>query len=260
MGLLFQNWKTLKDDVVQATSGRLFKRHWWYRSWTVLDSARVLTRPGACFHYGFIVIQWEAMEPILSAFFRPKGGVDWKYSHINHYLRSRNSHRNDPLRRLMIDFGHSQATDPRDKIYAFLSVAKDGHEIVPDYTASVQEVYTKVAKVYISKEHNLELVRTHHRGYSHTELPSWVPDWPISRVTRRNWTVDLDGKSLFNAGYSYNPSSAGTLLSPLVEGIEFGGMDILKASGVILSSIVDLADTIDLRLYETSDWIEKVRL
>lgn len=41
----------------------------------------------------------------------------------------------------MMNFEHSGAADPRDKEYAL--------NIVPDYTASVQKIYTGVVKMYI---------------------------------------------------------------------------------------------------------------
>ena len=75
----------------------------------------------------------------------------------------------------MIDLRHSQATDPRDRVFAYLGIAKDAMR-------SCQIIhYTDVVKVHLNKDRTMEITCTHHRGYSDLELPSWVPDWSINR-------------------------------------------------------------------------------
>jgi len=49
----------------------------------------------------------------------------------------------------MIDFGHCEVSDLRDKVYAFLGIAKDGYKIIPNYKASVQQAYTDAVKAYV---------------------------------------------------------------------------------------------------------------
>jgi hypothetical protein len=87
---------------------------------------------------------------------------------------------------LMIDFGHSRATDPWDKVYALLNIAGDGSKIVPDYMASAETVYTDVVKMYIANERDMDIIYMHHRGYGDINLPSWVPDWSISGTSTQN--------------------------------------------------------------------------
>lgn len=67
---------------------------------------------------------------------------------IYNFVRLINSHKNDTLRTIMIDFGHSLAIDPRDKAFAYIGIAKDDQEIIPDYTASVQKAYADAVKIY----------------------------------------------------------------------------------------------------------------
>lgn len=80
----------------------------------------------------------------------------------------------------MLSFTNSyDSTNPRDKIYALLSLARSTLPI--DYSQSVSEVYFNITK---------ELIQTHTRGVhllglagcaakqtSSFELPSWVPDY-----------------------------------------------------------------------------------
>ncbi|KAF2422415.1 HET-domain-containing protein [Tothia fuscella] len=75
----------------------------------------------------------------------------------------------------------SQATDPRDLVYAFLGLKGDDDiDIQPDYAASVDEVYTRVAMAFIKGTHSLGMFRSLSQYQEQIEialLPSWVPDW-----------------------------------------------------------------------------------
>jgi len=96
------------------------------------------------------------------------------------------------------------ATDPRDKVYSVLSLARvpveegppgkgDPAEVaVPprmriDYTASVSQVYQRTAKYLINRDRTLDILCIHsaHRDPDgSSDLPSWTPDWrvPVSKV------------------------------------------------------------------------------
>jgi hypothetical protein len=63
---------------------------------------------------------------------------------------------------------HAVATDPRDKIYSVLGLPElfahsspsdfDPSFLFPDYTASVQDVYSKAAKAIVSKTNSLNVL------------------------------------------------------------------------------------------------------
>ena len=89
-----------------------------------------------------------------------------------------------PLRLLSIlsNFRDLEATDPRDKIFAFLSLAEDDLGLAPDYYADARDVFTQATKAMIQKR--LALARlsvlSHVQDASDTRiqgLPSWVPDF-----------------------------------------------------------------------------------
>ncbi|KAF4451526.1 heterokaryon incompatibility (het-6OR allele), partial [Fusarium albosuccineum] len=48
-------------------------------------------------------------------------------------------------------FRDLEATDPRDKIFAFLNMAEDGLGLVPDYAAEVRDVFIQAAKAMVNK-------------------------------------------------------------------------------------------------------------
>lgn len=94
-----------------------------------------------------------------------------------------------------------EATDPRDKVYSILGLARvpmtTGIDTTAadsrtaafpvDYTRSVSEVYQDVVKYLVNKDRNLDILSillTHRNASSDEDLPSWVPDWrvPISEI------------------------------------------------------------------------------
>lgn len=82
---------------------------------------------------------------------------------------------------VLSDFRELEATDPRDKIFAFLNLAEDGLGMQPDYSADVKEVFIQATKTMIDKRIGSHLaVLSHVQDLSDTRiqgLPSWVPDF-----------------------------------------------------------------------------------
>lgn len=71
-----------------------------------------------------------------------------------------------------------QATDPRDHIYAFISLASDGQHFETDYDKSEQEVFRDFSKYCIQNYGYLTMLNL--AGLHRDEgfrLPSWVPSW-----------------------------------------------------------------------------------
>jgi hypothetical protein len=82
---------------------------------------------------------------------------------------------------VLSDFRELEATDPRDKIFAFLNLAEDGLGLQPDYSADVKDVFIRATKAMINKRIGSHLaVLSHVQDLSDTRiqgLPSWVPDF-----------------------------------------------------------------------------------
>jgi hypothetical protein len=76
---------------------------------------------------------------------------------------------------------NSHATDDRDKIYAMLGLASDvdGLSLFPDYSMDVSKLYTRMAKLWIERDGNLDILNAveDHRYRIRKGLPYWVPDW-----------------------------------------------------------------------------------
>lgn len=77
-------------------------------------------------------------------------------------------------------FRDRKASDPRDKVYALLSLVETGSAgstLVPDYSLSVKDVFIRAAISIIRASKSLSVLSTDNGRKVRTDLPSWVPDW-----------------------------------------------------------------------------------
>lgn len=102
------------------------------------------------------------------------------------------------LVRLLYMAQGSQATDPRDKVYGLLGLARDtGSQVKVDYSRSFQEIYKDTAKLLIRMGYGLDLLANAAEcaDDSDSGLPSWVPNWFIRNHDRN--LVPLNPISVF---------------------------------------------------------------
>ncbi|KAF2652630.1 hypothetical protein K491DRAFT_726445 [Lophiostoma macrostomum CBS 122681] len=104
------------------------------------------------------------------------------------------------LLRLLQRFRDRRASDPRDKVYALLSLVDDGPEgapLVPDYSLSEREVFIKATLEIIRTSESLSVLNNDIGRKSRNDLPSWVPDWdsPIGQTNE----VRVGAMELYNA-------------------------------------------------------------
>lgn len=77
---------------------------------------------------------------------------------------------------LLRRFRNRKASDPRDKVYALLSLSLNT-SVRPDYTLSERDVFIRAALDSIYASQSLSVLHVDiSRKYRH-DLPSWVPDW-----------------------------------------------------------------------------------
>jgi hypothetical protein len=80
-----------------------------------------------------------------------------------------------PLPYLLRTFRNRQASDPRDKVYGLLSLARSS--IVPDYSISEVDVFCRATMECISISRDLTVLNNDLGRKFREDLPSWVPDW-----------------------------------------------------------------------------------
>ncbi|KXT03365.1 hypothetical protein AC578_3961 [Pseudocercospora eumusae] len=80
-----------------------------------------------------------------------------------------------------------QATDPRDHVYAFISLAPFLlRHMGVDYTMSIAETFATSVKAFIKESKSLEFLTylpfNADVSRSKLNLPSWVPDWTVGSI------------------------------------------------------------------------------
>jgi len=231
------------DEEILAIDS-IFEHPWWGRVWVIQEATLAKNLLVVC---GRETLPWSLLCQIYPTSMRSPWGVLAIRASANEQklepLRRLNSIRRewrvvlDPTNKLstfrILDlielFRFSKATDPRDKIYALVGLAQDGSKIDLNYSATTQDVYTKITKLALEgnftfkgnklilpsgiREQLSDLDGTmrflHHclprRGPS--SLPSWVPDWTESSKYM-SIREELDSRANVDLHYRLAPYSA----------------------------------------------------
>jgi hypothetical protein len=146
------------------------------------------------------------------------------------HIRTKASHPS-LFRYLLTAFRRSEASDPRDNIYALLGIAwkerppfsTHSDVLVPDYTISARTLYIKTTRVMIQSYGDLRIL-------SHVEdqtsrkmqdLPSWVPDFS-GAVALPSLDSRLGGMSIKRARVLNTPLTLQVLTKRLSVFRDFG--------------------------------------
>lgn len=85
------------------------------------------------------------------------------------------------LLELLCRFRESNATDPKDKIYAFRGLAADRDSVPPvHYSHKVEEIYKAFARHFVLSGEGLRVIDAAGISRRKLVLPPWVPDWSVS--------------------------------------------------------------------------------
>ncbi|KAH8878816.1 HET-domain-containing protein [Thozetella sp. PMI_491] len=197
--------KDPENATVMRTIGQdVLRRSWWWRMWVIQEVSVAKSVVVICDQHRF---SWERLGYIATWIgllrleymnappedlakgnsylpnIRFKSLYQWKLMHGQEI----------PILELLQNASSCLATDPRDMIFAVLGLASDipasptvnsEHELVCDYSRSVQEVYIDFTKVHIHRHNSLNIVTfsTQYEGRL-AGLPSWVPDWSNLRTS-----------------------------------------------------------------------------
>jgi hypothetical protein len=120
-----------------------------------------------------------------------------------------------------------RTSDPRDKVYAFLGLARECYNITPDYSPSntVENLLIEVAQKIVTVENTLNLLFHVGNQKFGTGLPSWVPNWD-------GWANEAFLERLQNTGAIFPESG----LSLPTASIEVCGT-ALRAEGIKIDKI-----------------------
>jgi hypothetical protein len=97
------------------------------------------------------------------------------------------------LPHLLSETQYSKCTDPRDRIFALLSLLNPrdpAAAIEPDYKKNVSEVYTEVFLRYCKKAGHLRLMQRCELADETIGIPTWLPNWSVPEVQIGKLEID----------------------------------------------------------------------
>ena len=181
---------------------RLINRPWFFRAWTLQEitcgkEARLLC--------GSLEVSWDLLflgydqlrasrlyagthENYLSLCTSCRACLEEYIQQIGGIMAHRNAIEQDrpaDLLECVVRHRSRKATNPRDKVYAFLGLSSPIHAgmILPDYAKTVEEVYVDFAFHTLNMDGPRILLSASECEQSQYQLPSWVPDWTAARPT-----------------------------------------------------------------------------
>ena len=177
------------DDLQLISIYTLFHRPWFQRLW-IWQEVR-LTRQETIAIVGTRMITWNAIRNVVLSFrYKPATKFDTKPDLVLRMFEAYRLCSERTLNRLpgLIEVTKlSLCSDPRDKIYALLSLLTPGERdlgIQPNYAKSVTEVYQHALMCWSLHCKSLTLLQTAETSEDPPKRPSWVPDWSTARITQ----------------------------------------------------------------------------
>jgi hypothetical protein len=193
----------IPDEVIEAIDC-LSARDWWSRSWIVQEASTPdVPKEVWCGHKR---VSWEALEFVQrllwdiaaeeQAMIPP--GRNECLEYLNKLAEARRGDTTTSLLDLLVEGRKFEATDPRDKIYAFLGIHADTHgtaSLPVDYSLPASKVYQQAAIHILETSDNLDLL-LNCGSFRKQATPTWVPDWSISgshhSILRKNCNASGD--------------------------------------------------------------------
>lgn len=196
------------EDPTWSILTKLLERKWFRRVWVaqelVLAQEAIVVcgahqMPWDTFHAA-VELCFAVVESGGFGFLLPRQTKVAAVLHLGAFRRYYYSDRvgqdrapRDELLTLLEHFQMAEATRQRDKLFALLSLAKDGKDYTPDYKKPLEHIISHFAGVLVERGRTLDLLYRA-RGYSKqfAQFPSWIPNWmsspfpdTISRWPRR---------------------------------------------------------------------------
>ncbi|KAH8672402.1 heterokaryon incompatibility protein-domain-containing protein [Ilyonectria robusta] len=146
-----------------------------------------------------------------------------------------------PLRELLGSTFRLGATDPRDRVFALLGIAKDAPKLglIPNYSKSYAEVLLETAWRLVARG---VFILDDSRGLKKSELapdlPSWAPEWSLRPPQKLN-PIRREASLRFLASGHTEMSTAS-----LIEEADYSQRDLCM-SGISVAYVVQVGDVVD---------------
>lgn len=199
------NEKATKGGAIHYSVTRvvsnLLRRPWWNRVWVVQE---LVLAKKATIQCGMSTIDWGSFCQLVDHI-NSHSRFPIHPTHMDNFQALRNNQSTSSCRKtdilsILYDFRSRYATDPRDKVFAFLGLADDHSYLVqPDYTRSTSDLSIELARQHIKRSGTLTAVafvecarqldqqELNYAGYSGIYVPSWCPAFMSENISGRNW-------------------------------------------------------------------------
>ena len=187
-GQLITQFDETFDHETWKSMGHLLGRPWFERLW-IWQEVR-LAREGYLL-CGNEELPWETLRrAILYLHQAPMpAGFRHLFERCYHLANYRDKGKGvfETLDMILEDTKSASCSDPRDKIFAVLSLARkdDTRGLDPDYAKSAEAVFQDLVLYYTFSLRSLDIL-THCELRDETggmNLPTWVPDWTMPRLS-----------------------------------------------------------------------------
>lgn len=174
-----------RDDFarIQAFTGR----PWFSRAWTFQEAC---LSPGTIIRCGTHELAWQVFVSatlylVSRGMARVLGSTSDTIVALAHFAAASSSRQVPYLSVILPLTRNLQSTDGRDKVFSLLGmVEKEGlPPIRTSYKLPLNIVYSTAAKATIVQEGGFSVLSSVDGPARDTSLPSWAPDWRISRRT-----------------------------------------------------------------------------
>ena len=209
---------------------------WFERLW-IWQEIR-LAKSNAIMICGYDTIHWESFRTALfclnSKTYRTKQTSVIFEQFLARALKTfplTNSESNFTFLDIMHDTRHCEYIDPKDRVYAILSLLElsgEAIDIEPDYTKRTAQVYQDVTLRYINRHKRLDILTSSGLKERPSKMPTWVPDWTI-----------VDTPEPIRSEFASGDTGMG---------VQYRGTGILSVTGSV-SATVQHVDRIECRYY-----------
>jgi hypothetical protein len=258
------NLESLKDFYALC---RLFDLDYWKRVWVVQE---VFSAKDIVVYCGSYTIPWQNLVRVqkmlsenydgqLTVLFRDhpamRGYITWHGPHALRLVYGDLPADSPDLFEIVLKHASKQASDPRDKIYAFVGISKQNGTYLIDYSSSVRHVYMNFVYHTVLQSKSLDILcalRRDENNSNQYELPSWVPNWGMKRAYPEDF-LTAHTKSLYRVCAS--GATGAQVEFDLDEGVMFvrgGSIDTVHHLGK--PCLMERADDFEPALTAILDW------
>ncbi|KAH7090741.1 heterokaryon incompatibility protein-domain-containing protein [Paraphoma chrysanthemicola] len=242
-------------ELERKALGSFLDRTWFNRIWVLQE---VFLSRNAKVMCGEEEVRWVDLLSAYNFLLKNRNLFDWPYLPPVLGLKSRRY-----LWDLLCLTRQCCSTDPRDKVFALLSMTKtEGDKVEVDYNMDCGQLYVNVA-VHLFRSGGLDFLLAAQHFPSDIEVPSWVPNWSL-RFDVSHVSAEHRALAPFErAGGFYAAADICTIdSSNHVKGIVDGEMSvprnpILRVQAMIMGGIVAMDD---VRIIQGSEWGKELRL